>query len=388
MVDAFMAKPVKPSALLDTIMLAYGKQVVKRKRSLGMTTGPEDLEGIRGARVLIVDDSDINLQIACELLQKVPLVLDTASNGEEAVAMIRRKRYDCVLMDIQMPGMDGYTATAMIREDPQFDKLPVLAMTANVMSEDRARTREAGMNGHVAKPVDPSELYKALLDAIPEGDYSVNLPEAEDEARTGGAEVEPLPESLPGLEIRQGLGRLGNNETLYMQLLGDMVNAYAGAADDIRAFVAAGDPGELRGAAHKLRGIANNLGAADVGAAAEAIEQEAINGAAVTEEQLAVLGNAMDTVILSHATLVQQRRSAEPVHRDYRINELEVFASLRAAVGSFDPGASGLVDELIAAQDDGSNLVEPLTQVRELLNDFNFADTGPLLDEIEQALQG
>ncbi|MEP1593664.1 MAG: response regulator, partial [Halieaceae bacterium] len=175
MVDAFLAKPVKPSALLDTIMVAYGKQVVRRVRKLGVKTGPEDLAEIRGARVLVVDDSPINLQIACELLEKVPLVLDTASDGEEAVARVRENDYDCVLMDIQMPGMDGYTATGILRQEYPFEALPILAMTANVMAEDRARTREAGMNGHVAKPVDPADLYKSLLDAIPVADYSANL---------------------------------------------------------------------------------------------------------------------------------------------------------------------------------------------------------------------
>jgi CheY-like chemotaxis protein len=103
-------------------------------------------------------------------------VLDTASDGEEAVASARANQYDCILMDIQMPGMDGYTATGLLREDYPYEELPILAMTANVMAEDRTRTREAGMNGHVAKPVDPADLYQALLEAIPQGDYPCLTP--------------------------------------------------------------------------------------------------------------------------------------------------------------------------------------------------------------------
>ncbi|MBU2677516.1 MAG: response regulator [Gammaproteobacteria bacterium] len=387
-VDAFMAKPVKPSALLDTIMLAFGKQVVKRKRSLGLKTGPDDLHAIRGASVLIVDDSDINLQIACELLQKVPLLLETASNGEDAVAMVESNDYDCVLMDIQMPGIDGYTATGLIREKFAYDELPILAMTANVMAEDRARTLEAGMNGHVAKPVDPAELYLALLEAIPEADYTANLraAEAAGDAQADGAAATALPESMPGLEITQGLGRLGNNETLYMQLLGDMVKDYASAADDIRALVAA-DSADIRGAAHKLRGIANNLGASDVGATAESIEQAAIDGVAVTDAQIAKLGGAMEVVSSSHAELAGQRHAAAPVTSGKAINEREVLASLRTAVESFDPGANELVDQLINARGDDDELVKNLARVRDLLDEFNFADTQPLLEEIEKRLK-
>ncbi len=388
-VDAFMSKPIKPSALLDTIMLAFGKDVVKRKRSLGLATGPEDLAAIRGARVLVVDDSDINLQIACELLQKVPLVLDTASSGEDAVAKAKVNAYDGILMDIQMPGIDGYTATGLIRKEHAFDELPIIAMTANVMAEDRARTLEAGMNGHVAKPVDPSELYKALLLAIPESDYSRNL--SSDDAGTAARDEDPkrdsLPESLPGLDIKRGLSRLANNEQLFLQLLGDMVGEYAGAAANIRELVAAGKADELRGAAHKIRGIANNLGATDVGAGAEAIERVALEGDAVSDEQISALAAALDTVAASHATLLIRHGTAQPVETGDGIDQLEVFESLQVAVAAFDPGATALVDQLLAAQEDGSEMAQHLANARELLDDFNFSDAEPLLAQIEHGLK-
>ncbi len=389
MVDAFMSKPVKPSALLDTIMGAFGKEVVKRKRSLGVATGPEDLAGIRGARVLVVDDSDINLQIACELLQKVPFVLDTASSGEEAVAKVTSNHYDCVLMDIQMPGIDGYAATGLIREDHAFDELPIIAMTANVMAEDRARTLEAGMNGHVAKPVEPSDLYKALLEAIPESVYSANLP-ADDAGPTPDdkdAKRESIPESLPGLEIKRGLSRLGNNEKLFMQLLGDMVSEYAGAADNMRELVAAGDAEALRGSAHKIRGIANNLGATDVGASAEAIEMAALAGDTVTDDQIDALATAVDEIAAAHAVLLHRQQAMQPVAADSGIDQLEVFATLQAAVAAYDPGASDLIDTLLGAQEEGSHMAQELSQARELLDNFNFADAAPVLARIEEGLK-
>jgi signal transduction histidine kinase/CheY-like chemotaxis protein/HPt (histidine-containing phosphotransfer) domain-containing protein len=388
MVDAFLAKPVKPSSLLDTIMVAYGKQVVRRARKLGTRTGPEDLAGIRGARVLVVDDSDINLQIACELLEKVPLVLDTASDGNEAVAKVRANDYDCVLMDIQMPGMDGYTATSVLREDYPYDQLPILAMTANVMAEDRARTREAGMNGHVAKPVDPADLYQALLQAIPENDYLMNLPPdvAGVTSQQASTTQATLPAVLPGLEIDVSLSRLANNEKLYMQLLTALLTDYADTPDTLRQLVLAGKAEEARGVAHKIRGIANNLGASDIGAAAESIEMTAMSAEPIEDEQIDTLSQALQVAGESLAVLLREHQIAQPAAASGGVNVAEVFAKLQAAVSAFDPGATDLIDQLLLSQAEGGVLATQLHQARELLDNFNFADAEPVLQQLEQEL--
>jgi signal transduction histidine kinase/DNA-binding response OmpR family regulator/HPt (histidine-containing phosphotransfer) domain-containing protein len=389
MVDAFMAKPVKPSGLLDTIMLAYGKQVVRRTRKLGKSTGPEDLAGIRGARVLVVDDSDINLQIACELLEKVPLVLDTASDGEEAVEKVRANEYDCVLMDIQMPGMDGYTATGILRQDFPSDRLPILAMTANVMAEDRARTVEADMNGHVAKPVDPADLYQALLEAIPEADYRANLAAAAELTSISqiGAEVPPLPDALPGLQIKAGLARMANNRKLFLQLLGDLLGEYADAPDRMRELVAAGASDELRGAAHKIRGIANNLGAVDVGASAEAIESTAVAGNPVSEAQIDALAVALAVVGESHAELMSRQQPVEAASGTNDVDVIALCTELETAVAAFDPGAGDLVEQLLGTQQPGSQLAQRLSAAKEFLDAFNFSDAEPLLAGLKEELQ-
>jgi len=385
MVDAFLAKPVNPSALLDTIMRAYGKEVAPRKRSLGSGTGPADLADIRGARVLVVDDSDINLQIACELLEKVPLVLDTASDGQEAVDMVRSREYDCVLIDIQMPGMDGYTATGLIRQDYPFDELPVIAMTANVMSEDRARTRDAGMNGHVGKPVDPSDLYQALLDAIPAADYSSNLP-AESSASKPEVMQEPLPDKLPGIDIKQGLSRLAGNEQLLLKLLQDLMKEYADAPTALRGLLLENKPDEARKVAHKLRGIANNLGASDIGAAAEAIEAVVIAGGEVSSEQVNELESALLVVADSLPALLATRETADAPGEDNGIDAEQVFVELKKAVASFDPSAVDLLDQLLGTQSEGSDSYRLLTNARELLDNFNFPDAEELLAGFDESV--
>jgi signal transduction histidine kinase/DNA-binding response OmpR family regulator/HPt (histidine-containing phosphotransfer) domain-containing protein len=389
MVDAFLAKPVKPSSLLDTIMLAYGKQVVRRARNLGATTGPEDLESIRGARVLVVDDSDINLQIARELLEKVPLVIDTASDGEEAVGKVRANNYDCVLMDIQMPGMDGYTATGILRQDYPSEQLPILAMTANVMAQDRARTREADMNGHVAKPVDPADLYKALLTAVPAGDYSKNLEAAGVVVGDGGrkSEARPLPDTLPGLEIKAGLGRMADNQTLYLKLLGDLTRDYADAPDKMRKLLAENAVERLREAAHKIRGIANNLGAVDVGASAESIEGSALTGEQVSDDQIDALARSLDVVLESHASLMKDQGSIETAQGAYKADIASLCNDLEAAVAAFDPAAADIVEELLGIPGLGGEATQQLSTAKELLDAFNFSDAEPLLIGLRATLQ-
>ena len=385
MVDAFLAKPVNPSALLDTIMRAYGKEVAPRKRSLGLGTGPADLADIRGARVLVVDDSDINLQIACELLEKVPLVLETASDGQEAVDKVRSAQYDCVLIDIQMPGMDGYTATGLIRRDYPFDELPVIAMTANVMTEDRARTREAGMNGHVGKPVDPSDLYRALLDNIQPADYSGNLPMAS-AADEPAAVLEPLPDTLPGIDIKQGLSRLAGNEQLLLKLLQDLMKEYAPAPAMLRGLLFENKPDEVRAVAHKLRGIANNLGASDIGGAAEAIEAVVIAGNEISPELMNELEVALAVVSDSLPVLLATRETAGTPGEGGEIDVAQVLVDLKKAVASFDPGAVDLLDQLLGTQAECSDSHRLLMNAREFLDNFNFSDAEELLLRLDESL--
>jgi len=385
MVDAFLAKPIKPSALLDTIMLAYGKQVVQRTRARRGSTGPEDLAPIRGARVLVVDDSDINLQIACELLEKVPLALETASDGKEAVAKVAAAPFDCVLMDIQMPGMSGYEATAVLRETYSAQALPIVAMTANVMSEDRARTEEAGMNGHVAKPVDPSELYQALLDTIPAADYSANLADADaTPSKDDSAATAALPDSVPGLSIGEALARLAGNETLYLQLLEELLGEYAGVADRIRNAALAGDLEAVRGEAHKVRGISANLGATELGASAEVIEKAASEGRMPEVEQLQRLETSLVEIRGSVEGLLEGRvATAGGTAPHEAVDVLYVLENLLAAVEAADPGAFEWLEQLRGPAAGDEALSSRIREVSELLDNFSFDEASVLVKSLE-----
>ena len=392
MVDAFLAKPVNPSSLLDTIMVVYGRQAVRRARSRGHGFGPEDLLPIRGARILVVDDSDINLQIACELMEKVPLAVDTASSGEEAVEKVKSHDYDCVLMDIQMPGMDGYAATKIIRQDGRFDSLPILAMTANVMAEDRARAKEEGMSGHVPKPVDPQEFYRALFESVPPGDYSGNLasdrPNAQTSAESEAADrlQQTLPDALPGLDIKLGLGHLAGNGKLLLNLLQDFLKEYAGSHATIRQLLTDGEQEQARKLAHKIRGIANNLGAVDIGQCAEVIEHGELSDLRAAVDQVDGLKQALSIATDSMPLLVDAMGPVNAVEETAAVDVGQVFAALKQAVKASDPSAIDLIDQLLVGAKAGSELAQKLEEPRTLLDNFNFNDAEPMLLEVEELL--
>jgi two-component system sensor histidine kinase/response regulator len=125
------------------------------------------LAPLRGARILLVEDNAVNQLVAVELLKQVGCLVAVAQHGQEALALLAQAPFDCVLMDLEMPVMDGYTATAHIRANPAWAGLPVLAMSASVLAEERARAERVGTNGHIAKPVVPQALFAALLRWVP-----------------------------------------------------------------------------------------------------------------------------------------------------------------------------------------------------------------------------
>ena len=162
-ISGFLTKPVTPSDLFDAIMGTLGRQQrVAISATCDSTTMADHLARIRGAKVLLVEDNEINQELACELLTRNGLEVRIANNGAEALAMLDRETFDGVLMDCQMPVMDGYDTTRALRAQPRFETLPVIAMTANAMAGDREKTIAAGMNDYIAKPIDVDEMFQTM----------------------------------------------------------------------------------------------------------------------------------------------------------------------------------------------------------------------------------
>ncbi len=233
--DGFLVKPVSPSSLFDAIIQVFAPDLAAERPAAG---GGERRYALEGMRVLLAEDNEINQQIAIELLEAVGVTVEVAANGREAVDKVRSgTAWDAVLMDLQMPELDGISATQAIRAEGRFGELPIIAMTAHAMVEERERCFAAGMNDHVTKPIEPDVLYQALarwFQRRPAAETPVRA-----EKRPGAAEA-ALPQ-VPGVDTASGLKRVAGNLALYRNLLGKFVEGQAAAADAIRKALREGD---------------------------------------------------------------------------------------------------------------------------------------------------
>jgi CheY-like chemotaxis protein len=219
-----------------------------------------------------VEDNALNQQVAAELLQDAGFSVDIADNGQIAVAMVEQAAYDIVLMDMQMPVMDGVTATQAIRGSGRFEQLPIVAMTANAMQIDRDRCLAAGMNGFVAKPIEPDELWQALAQWIRPRD---GLGDALAEPATAPPQpdgTEALPPHIPGLDLALGLRRVMGKQSLYLGMLRKFAHNQAHAASAIQQALQEGDNATAERLAHTLKGVAGNIGATTLQHAAGLLE--------------------------------------------------------------------------------------------------------------------
>jgi signal transduction histidine kinase/HPt (histidine-containing phosphotransfer) domain-containing protein len=255
---------------------------------------------LRGARILLAEDNPINQQVALELLQGAGARVDVATSGRDAVEAVQARDYDAVLMDLQMPLMDGLQATRAIRARPRLRDLPIIAMTASVMSGDRDRCLEAGMTDHISKPVSVDQLLGTLARWLPQRAGAAPAPALP--AADGGPE---LPD-LDGLNVAEGVRRVGGDRALYRRLLLQFREHSGGAADDIRDALAAADRVRAKAAAHTLKGVAGTLSARELQGAAQALESALRRGAAAVDGEVAALVAAHARVMTALAGLPRE----------------------------------------------------------------------------------
>ena len=268
--DGVLIKPVNASVLFDTaVRVLGGGHVEERTCTRDNTDLSEELATIKGARILLVEDNELNQEVAVGLLGEAGLEVELADNGQIALEKLEAQNYDLVLMDMQMPVMDGIAATEKLRAQPRFARLPIVAMTANAMPQDRERCAQAGMNDHVAKPIEPSELFRALLRWIePRHQVVARAPEL---APLAEAEV-GLPR-VPGLDSSQGLRRVLGKKQLYMNMLRKFVSNQANTVADLHQALDSGDRVTAERLVHSTRGVSGNIGATTLQGVAERLEK-------------------------------------------------------------------------------------------------------------------
>jgi len=261
--DAVLVKPITASALHDALAQVLRRQSAVPLPPRGAVGDAEATLRQRhaGQRVLLAEDNPINQEVADELLRAVGLVVEVADNGVQAVDLALSRPYDLVLMDVQMPVMDGLAATRALRQRAGRG-LPIVAMTANAFGEDRNACLEAGMNDHVAKPVDPETLYATLLRWLPLPARVPPAPPAVDAAALAGGR--PLADRLAavdGLEVATALHHVGGQAATLARVLAHFTTTYRAGEPALQAGTTPPDPAAWRAACHSLRGACGAIGA-------------------------------------------------------------------------------------------------------------------------------
>ena len=258
-----------------------------------------ELSKIRGSKILLVEDNELNQQLATELLRQRNFVVDVAPNGQEALNVLRRQSYDLVLMDVQMPVMDGYEATHFLRRLPQFKDLPIIAMTANALHTDRKQALEVGMNDHIPKPIKLQLLLSKLLQWIPPKKSETTVPTNQ------SLELPPkeLPANVPGLAIATALNRLNQNTSLYLRLLDVFQRNQFNTVEKMQELLAEPNLVEAARLAHTLKGIAGSLGAKGLETASRTAEAQLREGN-VVPDSLATLEKELKQVLKAVADLL------------------------------------------------------------------------------------
>ncbi len=311
-----LIKPVSSSTMFDTLVQVLGgRRGEERAEEQSVTTGIENLVAIKGSSILLVEDNEFNQQIASELLTDAGFKVDVAENGQKCIEMLDKHGYDIVLMDMQMPVMDGVTATREIRKNESFRDLPIIAMTANVMEADIDKCREAGMWDHVGKPIDPDELFNKLLKWVkPRGTVEVQetvfvpLKEAARE-KTRVSGQDDLPD-IPGLDTSLGLKRVVGKKDFYLTMLRKYIDNQSEAPAQIRQSLEAGDYATAERLAHTAKGVSGNIGATRLQELAAAVEKAIKDG-----ESPDVIEGLLGPFADAHALLVTGLQEALPASK-------------------------------------------------------------------------
>ena len=383
--SCFLTKPVTPSALLDSIMLAMGREVSADSRVKAqqheMST---DIRKLAGAKILLVEDNEFNQELALELLTSKGLLVDLANNGVEALEMIQQASYDGVLMDCQMPEMDGYEATRQLRQSLKLTQLPILAMTANAMAGDRDKVLDAGMNDHIAKPINVNEMFSTMARWItPTNPVDFDTSETQEKGS-----VDVIPE-IPHVDTDVGLNISQGNTKLYLRLLRKFADTEASFPQRFENALENNVLEECERHAHTLKGLAGSIGAKELQTRALNLEQSCKGEGdkdaipILLDELLAEL-----SVVLQGLERIADRK---PSIASGELEQLDVakfeqlFGQLKELLEDDDTDANDIIDELL----DTPGLVrhkDLLNKLAAAVGSYEFEDALEVLAELEIAV--
>jgi len=386
-VEGYLLKPVNQSLLYDTLVDLFGiTGIDHRSRARKDDATVHDATGIR---VLLVEDNETNQQIATELLESVGAIVTVANHGGEAVKILTAgdqvPAFDVAFMDLQMPEMDGFTATRLLRSDPRLRKFPIIAMTAHALVEERQRCLDAGMNDHVSKPIDPDTLFATLLRwAKPRPKQAVEFPPSLTNIRT--SDEVGLPE-IAGIKIVDGLNRVAGNRRLYRDLLGQFAAKQGDAAAQISTAFESGDFILAERLAHTVKGVAGNLGITEVQSVGQKLEKALRDGEGTVSAMLVEFANVMgsqvqaiEEALRDSATVPSEEARTLPFNGEAAagaIARLKVL--LEASDGDAEESFRSLQDAVVGVVEKSY-----LDGLSASINDFDFEAARVKLNEIAE----
>ncbi|WP_028534642.1 response regulator [Paludibacterium yongneupense] len=367
--DGFLIKPVSPSTLLDAILSALGRGRLRGLDDASQLPEARDTLAGRfvGLRLLLVEDNSINREFATELLHSEGIVVDQAVNGREAVERVQEKDYDIVLMDIQMPVMDGLEAARQIRAlaaapgAERFASLPIIAMTALAMEQDAEKSRLAGMNDHVTKPVLPDYLMEVLAKWQPARRPAPPLP-----APAAASRLPPELARLLSLDAAAGVRRIGGRVEAYRKQLRRFREHYAGATDQLRALIGQQNLVQAEAYCHALKGVVGNIGATALFERVNDIDASLKLGQRPDGTALESMGKRLQEVLCEIDALPAGGAQAAAVAALDRDAVLALLGQLAHAL-SYDLGAA---EPLLVQLRGGGELVNEIDAIAALVDVF------------------
>jgi len=350
-----LIKPVNASMLFDTAMRVLGAQVdEKRTSERDVSSVMEDLAAIKGATILLAEDNELNQEVAVGLLEDAGFKVEIANNGQEVLDMVGRKPYDIILMDMQMPVMHGVTATIELRKLPQFTELPIVAMTANAMEQDKEKCVAAGMNDHIAKPIEPDDMFRTLLKWIkpretaqPAATAGSGKKASKDKKAEGVADNAALL-VIDGLDVELGMRRVLGKKPLYLSMLRKYVSNQANTPTELRAALDAGDTATAERIAHSAKGVSGNIGAAGLQAMAAEIEKMIREGADrnALDEKIAPFSEAQTAMIAALRNHLPEEADTGMAKSALDMSKVAgVVSRLAALLAEDDSEASDVLEE-------------------------------------------
>ncbi len=384
--DGFFIKPINPSLLFNTLMEIFGKDEkrIEVQRNLKFPFKREWRQ-LRGAKILIVEDNEINQQVVREFLEKENIIVETAFNGEEAVNAVKSCDFDGILMDINMPVMDGIEAARQIRDELCLKEIPIIAITANVMKDNLEKYLKSGMNDYISKPIDIEQMFDTLIKWIRPAERSV--PVYCDKGADCENEYCEIPDSIEGVDISDGLRRVRGNRKLYMKLIFQFMKENRDLVENINQLLEEGKSEESHLLVHTLKSTAGCIGAHGIQRAAGGLESVLKEGKNKNySEMVEILSDELNNV-LNAITGIEERRGAfeNPadilLNRDDKIKtgDLEaILAHLKTLLENYDAEAGKYFNTIKVALKIPGNSGE----LKEFENDINRYDYESALEKL------